>query len=80
MFKHYAGSLLKATRSIIKLVITKRGDFGEGLHCAHSEPFFYEACYQFIDGPHTLIIEKCGRCRPIDEINEEHRDYSVPHS
>ena len=77
--KHYAGSLLKVIRSITKLVITERGDFGKGLHCAHSEPFFYEACYQFIHRPHTLIIDKCGKCRPIDEINDEDSD-SVPHS
>ena len=39
MPKHYAGSLLKAIRLITKLLIIEKADFGEGLHCAHSEPF-----------------------------------------
>ena len=41
---------------------------------------FMKLATSLIDGPHTLIIDKCGRCGPIDELNEEHRDDSVPHS
>ena len=52
--KHFAGSLLKAIRSITKLVIIEQGDFGEGLLCTHSESYFYEVCYQFIDGPYNF--------------------------
>ena len=46
--KLYAGSLLKPIRSITitKVVITEKGEIGDGLHCAHSEPFFYESAYQ----------------------------------
>ena len=42
--KHNAGTLLKAVRSISKI---DRADFGDGLHCAHSEPYFYESAYLF---------------------------------
>ena len=38
---HYAGSLLGAIRSINKLNIASKDDFGECLHSARSEPYFY---------------------------------------
>ena len=40
--KHYDSSLLRSIRSITKIVITEKGDIGEGLHSAHGELFFYE--------------------------------------
>ena len=52
--KLYAGSLLKSIRSITKIEITEKGDIGEGLHCAHSEPFFYESAYQYVDRPDSI--------------------------
>ena len=61
--KHYAGSLLKSIRSITKIEITEKGDIGEGLHCAHSEPFFYESAYQYVDRPDSMSIDECGRYR-----------------
>ena len=45
--KDNAGTLLKAVRSISKMEIRDRSDFGDGLHCAHSEPYFYDSAYQF---------------------------------
>ena len=45
--KHNAGTLLKAVRSISKIELRDRSDFGDGLHCAHSEPYFYESAYLF---------------------------------
>ena len=45
--KHNAGTLLKAVRSISKIDLRDRADFGDGLHCAHSEPYFYESAYLF---------------------------------
>ena len=48
--KLYAGSLLRSIRSITKIVITEKGDTGEGLHCVHSEPLFYESAYSMLTG------------------------------
>ena len=69
--KLYAGSLLKSIRSITKLVITEKGDIGEGLHCAHSEPFFYESSYHYVDRPDSMSIDECGRYRPECEVSEQ---------
>ena len=76
--KHSAGTLLKAVRSISKIELRDRSDFGDGLHCAHSEPYFYESAYQFEERPQTLIVDEQGRCRPTcNEANEDTTD-SVP--
>ena len=70
--KHNAGTLLKAVRSINKIELSDRSDFGDGLHCAHSEPYFYESAYQFEERPQTLIVDEQGRCRPTcNEANED---------
>ena len=59
--KQYAGILLKALR---ELTISEESDFGEGLHSAHTEPFFYEAAYEH-DGmrPPVMHIDGRGRYR-----------------
>ena len=75
--KLYAGSLLKSIRSITKIEITEKGDIGEGLHCAHSEPFFYESAYQYVDRPDSMNIDECGRYRPECEVSEQEGD-SIP--
>ena len=75
--KHYAGSLLRSIRSITKIVIAEKGDIGEGLHCAHSEPFFYESAYQYVDRPDSMSIDECGRYRPECEVSEQEGD-SIP--
>ena len=67
--KLYAGSLLRSIRSITKIVIAEKGDIGESLHCAHSEPFFYESAYQFVDRPDSMSIDECGRYRPFLSIH-----------
>ena len=46
--KHNAGTLLKAVRSISKIELRDRSDFGDGLHCGHSEP------YTFMSQPTSL--------------------------
>ena len=68
--KQYAGALLKALRSM-KMVLTQKSDFGEGLHSVHSEPFFYESAYQFVDRPHTMSVDEHGRYRPANEMCAE---------
>ena len=75
--KHYAGSLLRSIRSITKIEITEKGDIGEGLHSAHSEPFFYESAYQYVDRPDSMSIDECGRYRPECEVSEQEGD-SIP--
>ena len=75
--KLYADSLLKSIRSITKLVITEKGDISEGLHCAHSEPFFYESAYHYVDRPDSMSIDECGRYRPECEVSEQEGD-SIP--
>ena len=72
--KLYAGSLLRSIRSITKLVITEKGDMGEGLHCAHGEPFFYESAYHYVDRPDSMSIDACGRYRPECEVSEQEGD------
>ena len=62
--KLYACFLSRSVRSITKIEITEKGDIGEGLHCAHSEPFFYESAYQYVDRPDSMNIDECGRYRP----------------
>ena len=64
--------LLKAFRSISKIELRDRSDFGDCLHCAHSEPYFYESAYLFEKRPQTLIADEQGRCRPTcNEANED---------
>ena len=73
--KNNAGTLLKAVRAISKLELRDRSDLGDGLHCAHGEPYFYESAYRFEELPQTLIVDEQGRCRPTcNEANED----SVP--
>ena len=58
-------------------MITEKGDIGEGLHCAHSEPFFNESAYQYVDRPDSMSIDECGRYRPECEVSEQKGD-SIP--
>ena len=75
--KHYAGSLLRSIRSTTRIEITEKGDIGEGLHSAHSEPFFYESAYQHVDRPDSMSIDECGTYRPECEVSEQEGD-SIP--
>ena len=47
-----------------------KGDFGEALHSAHNEPFFYEAAYNHVGRPHVMCLDSCGRYRPGDKVDE----------
>ena len=66
-----AGTLLKAVRSITKIILTEKKDFGEDLHCMHSEPYFYEGAYVFDDRPSTMSVDEHGQCRPAGESSED---------
>ena len=68
-------SLLGAIRSISKLNIASKDDFGEGLHSANtSEPYFYEAAYHFVDRPDVMSIDEFGisrhLCKPDADVND----------
>ena len=65
--KFLAGTLLRAVRSIQKMTICNKDDFGKGLHCAHSEPYFYESAYVFNARPKTITIDEDGQCRVAGE-------------
>ena len=56
--KRYVGALLKAVRYINALKIKEMADFGEGLHSAHSEPYFYDSAYLFVKRPDILTIDQ----------------------
>ena len=70
--KHNAGTLLKAVRSISKIDLRDRADFGDGLHCAHSEPYFYESAYLFEErtGLSSAGVSACA-CALLQDILSE---------
>ena len=68
--KQYVGALLKAVRYINGLKIKGRADFGEGLHSAHSEPYFYDSAYLFAKRPDILTIDQSGICRQEENVSE----------
>ena len=65
--QYQAGTLLKAVRSITNMDISEMSDFGNGSHCSHSEPYFYESAYQFSERPDTMSVDYSGVCRPFGE-------------
>ena len=65
--KQYAGVLLKSIRGINNMKISKRADFGDGLHSIRSEPYFYDAAYTYPDRPSVMCIDTHGRYRPIEK-------------
>ena len=65
--KQHIGVLLKAVRNVCGLDIDEQCDFGESfgesLHSARSEPYYYESAYNFEHRPSVLVVDSCGRCR-----------------
>jgi len=76
--KRNAGAMLKAIRCIRKIALAERADFGNGLHCAHSEPYFYESAYLFEQRPETVIVDEHGRCRPTCNEADKQTADTVP--
>ena len=60
--KTNAGKFLKHVREINSLTINSRSDFGNTIHSAHSEPFYYETAYLHGFQPTRLIIDKSKKC------------------
>ena len=73
--RYIAGRFLKAVRSITKMDISQQSDFGEGLHCSHSEPYYYESAYVHARPP-LLSINEMGKCRVADEMSDESEEVS----
>ena len=69
-YAKYVSALLKAVRYINALKIKKMADFGEGLHSAHSEPYFYDSAYLFVKRPDILTIDQSGICRQEENVSE----------
>ena len=72
--KQHIGVLLKAVRNVCGLDIDEQCDFGESfgesLHSARSEPYYYESAYNFEHRPSVLVVDSCGRCRHDNEVHE----------
>ena len=77
--KQYVGALLKAVRYINALKIKEIADFGEGLHSAHSEPYFYDSAYLFVKRPDILTIDQSGICRQGENVSESTVS-NIPHT
>ena len=70
--KQHIGVLLKAVRNVCGLDIQEQCDFGESfgesLHSARSEPYYYESAYNFEHRPSVLVVDSYGRCRLLWEM------------
>ena len=54
---HLAGSLLKMVRAINKITISSEDDLGEGSHCVHGEPYYYDTSYIHGDIRSVICVE-----------------------
>ena len=78
--KQYVGALLKAVRYINALKIKEMADFGEGLHSAHSKPYFYDSAYLFVKRSDILTIDQSGICRQEENVSESTVSSNIPHT
>ena len=60
--KEHAGCLLKATRDIKRLGIKGEEDFGDAIHTASSEPYFYDSAYQQVQRHTAVPNDERGSC------------------
>ena len=56
--------LLQACRAISNMRIATKADFGQGLHSASTEPYFFEGAYMHgaFDSSHVLPISRDWKC------------------
>ena len=76
--RHLAGSLLKMVRAINKLSISTESDLGEGSHCVHGEPYYYESSYVH-NRPSIICIDEHGKYRLLDD-DKNTVEHVVPRS
>ena len=62
------------------LKIKEMADFGEGLHSAHSEPYFYDSAYLFVKRSDILTIDQSGICRQEENVPESTISSNIPHT
>ena len=75
-----AGGLLADCRSIKKVVLNNRPDFGVGRHTASTEPYFYDAAYHHVKRDHALPIDNRGTCvlaKPLVVKGKDEKDRYV---
>ena len=73
--KENVGSLLKNIRLIKCLDIKENEDFGEGVHSAASEPYYFDASYQLVKIDFPIPVDENGKCmlateNPDNEIEK----------
>ena len=65
--KENVGSLLKNIRLIKCLDIKENEDFGEGVHSAASEPYYFDASYRLVKIDFPIPVDENGKCMLITE-------------
>ena len=73
--KENVGSLLKNIRLIKCLDIKENEDFGEGVHSAASEPYYFDASYRLVKIDFPIPVDENGKCmlateNPDNEIEK----------
>ena len=63
--KENVGSLLKNIRLIKCLDIKENEDFGEGVHSAASEPYYFDASYQLVKIDFPISVDENGSLQKI---------------
>ena len=62
--KENVGSLLKNIRLIKCFDIKENEDFGEGVHSAASEPYYFDASYWLVKIDFPIPVDENGKCMP----------------
>ena len=61
--KKNAGTLISIVKSVTKNIPLKsKNDFGDGSHCASSEPYFYDAAYGVLKTYLPIPVTPSGQC------------------
>ena len=70
--------LLQACRAISNMQIATKADFGQGLHSASTEPYFFEGAYMHgaFDSSHALPISRDGKCVSGELVILQNKDGS----
>ena len=70
--------LLQACRAISNMQIATKADFGQGLHSASTERYFFEGAYMHgaFDSSHALPISRDGKCVSGELVLLQNKDGS----
>ena len=75
--KQSVGELLGCIRAVNSLKMAD-DDFGESLHTASSEPFFYDQSYCTVKHTSPIVVDNLGRCVIAEEEGERDVKKSRP--